>query len=269
VIMPAKENKGFTLIELLVVIAIIGILAAMLLPVLANAKSKAQRTLCSSNLRQLQTGWLMYCNECNDGLPDNPKLPAANAEPAWVYGNVSVSSDATNLDLIRTGQLYSYSGSVGIYNCPALYDLPDNRQSPAITYRVRSYSINCYMNGQDIGNSHGGLPTGLYRVNTKLTAIRTPEPSSAIIFLEEGPFSINDGDFGFCPSGLPHYGPINQWYDIPTTVHRGANFTFADGHVEFHHWVDSETYQINIANCPDLSSDHADIRWIQNALATY
>ena len=267
--MQARKNRGFTLIELLVVIAIIAILAAMLLPALEGAKLRAQRTQCLSNLRQLQTAWLMYCSDCNDGLPDNPKLPAANGEPAWVYGDVSVPSDATNLDLIRAGQIYSYSGSVGIYNCPALYDLPDNRQSPPITYRVRSYSMNCYMNGQDIGSSHGGLPAGLYQVNTKLTGIRTPEPSSAMIFLEEGPFSIDDGNFGFSPSGLPGYGPVNQWYNIPTTVHRGSNFTFADGHVEFHHWVDSETYGIKTVNYIDSSSDHADLRWIQNALATY
>ena len=268
--MSARKNKGFTLVELLVVIAIIAILATMLLPALAGAKLRAQRRLCLSNLRQLQTGWLMYCNECNDSLPDNPKLPATtNSGPAWVYGNVSESSDATNLDLIRAGQIYSYSGSVAIYSCPTLFDLPDNRQSPPITYRVRSYSMNCYMNGQDIGNSHGGLPAGLYRVNKKLTGIRTPGPSSAMIFLEEGTFSIDDGDFGFCPSGLPDYGPVNQWHNVPATVHRGSNLTYADGHVEFHHWVNPETYGIKTVNYIDLSSDHADLRWIQNALATY
>ena len=263
------SNKGFTLIELLLVIAIIAILAAILLPVLEGSKLRAQRTQCLSNLRQLQGSWLMYCNEYNDNLPNNPKLPETNSGPAWVFGNVSVPSDATNLDLIRMGQIYSYSGNVGIYSCPTSYNLPDNRQSPPITYRVRSYSMNCYMNGQDIGSSHEGLPAGIYTVNTKLTGIRTPGPSSAMVFLEEQPFSIDDGDFGFSPSGLPGYGPVNDWFNIPAMVHRGSNFTFADGHVEFHHWVDSATYGIDTVDYPDLSPDQADLRWVQNAVAIY
>lgn len=267
--MPANKNRGFTLIELLVVIAVIAILAAVLLPVLEGSKLRAQRTQCLGNLRQLQASWLIYCNEYNDNLPNNPKLPATNSGPAWVYGNMEDPPDAANLDLIRAGQIYSYCGSVGVYSCPTSYNLPDNRQSPPILYRVRSYSMNCYMNGQDIGSSHEGLPAGLYTVNTKLSGVRTPGPSSAMVFVEEVPFSIDDGDFGFSPSGLPGYGPINDWFNIPAMVHRGSNFTFADGHVEFHRWVDSATYGIDTTVYLDLSPDQADLRWVQNAVATH
>jgi prepilin-type N-terminal cleavage/methylation domain-containing protein len=65
----AGRPRGFTLIELLVVIAIIGILAALLLPVLARAKEKAKRVKCASNLHEYGVACLIYANDNNDKLP--------------------------------------------------------------------------------------------------------------------------------------------------------------------------------------------------------
>src|SRR5687768_7696817 len=74
---------GFTLVELLVVIGLISILIALLLPVIAKAKSAANATACLSNLRQMATAWTMYVSENRGHLVRYvDKLPAT-PDVAW------------------------------------------------------------------------------------------------------------------------------------------------------------------------------------------
>ena|ERR1700690_3232247 len=261
-----KRQRGFTLIELLVVIAIIGILAALLLPALSRAKGKALQISCMSNLKQLQLCWQMYADEYGDVLALNPPSSKTNA---WIQGDMSLTSDATNAVLLRYGQLFPYNKNTDIYRCPA-DNLPDlsKRSTPPITFRVRSYAMNCYMSGEDVGNTHYSLNG--YHVNKKLSDITAPKPTDAFVFVEEAEFSIDDGHFGFTPSGLPGAGPEDVWQNVPGLWHRGANFSFADGHASFRKWMDGSTLAINHTIWNDVYArpNHSDLRYVQSILAT-
>src|SRR5688500_7279748 len=66
---PYRSQSGFPLIELLVVIAIIASLAAILVPVFAQAREKARTTSCLSNQKQIGTAMMMYAQDYDESLP--------------------------------------------------------------------------------------------------------------------------------------------------------------------------------------------------------
>ena len=74
------KPAGFTLIELLVVIAIIAILAALLLPALAKAKSKAETIACLNNQKQIGLAAMMYLGDNEEKFPAAIRLRSSNPE---------------------------------------------------------------------------------------------------------------------------------------------------------------------------------------------
>lgn len=88
-----RRTRGFTLIELLVVIAIIAILAAILFPVFARAKEQTQKTICTSNMKQMATAQLLYTNDHDDMFALNfVRVDANYPNPFNISGTVRTAS---------------------------------------------------------------------------------------------------------------------------------------------------------------------------------
>jgi prepilin-type N-terminal cleavage/methylation domain-containing protein len=189
--------KGFTLMELLVVVAIIAVLAALLLPVLARAKSTAQRAVCGNNLRQIGIGIRMYAEDSSDAFP-----PATNQPPAAFAA--------------YTQRMKSYVGLTGtspekarLFACPAdtfYYDYVhinpniEARIPQSLNQQLKFFYSSYAFNG---GNFlHFNPPAAIWPgiAGRKLSSIKQPEKTVLVAeFCALWPFSWH------APGGASHY----------------------------------------------------------------
>lgn len=221
----SKATKAFTLIELLVVIAVIGVLVALVLPVVSGAKRKAQRTVCLNNLRQIGLGVRLYSDDSNDASP-SPGGAVASTNPVTLYsGYKTLMKSYVSLNGASSPQDRPFA-------CPADTFFPNdfitNAPSPEQYVQVSlhdgpffdfsSYAFNGGDNAtRTIMVGSNSIPItrpGLSSV--KMSSVRHP---SRTLLVTEGsalwPWSWHD------PS------PLTQFNDAKNVV------SFVDGHVSY------------------------------------
>jgi prepilin-type N-terminal cleavage/methylation domain-containing protein len=233
-------NEAFTLIELLVVIAIIAVLAALLLPALALAKTDALRIQCINNQKQMLAAWSVYPIDNREILALNGGDTATTSATAhlWVYGgNHGDPATLTNVQYLigpAYALLAAYEPSSKIYKCPADLSLwPDG--TGKLVNELRSYSLNSY-----IATPAANLVMPLelsaeYRVYMKSAQLAADAVANRFVFMDVNPASI-------CTPGFGVDMAAEEFIHYPSDLHRSRGIvSFADSHVETHKWQDPRT----------------------------
>ena len=203
----AAPAAGFTLIELLVVIAIIAILAAILFPVFARARAKAQQNNCLSNCKQIMLAYNMYTTDFDEHWP-------------YDFGDEGFARYATTIMPSLSMQLTPYIKTLQIFQCPG--QLPYNAAWGA------SYIPNRWTTGPTPPAPAAATPTvALTGTDTLMFACAM---NSGWNIFQVGQ---NDPTTGL-EVGSPFPATVQAWTGSTYCAHQGGwNVAFADSHCKW------------------------------------
>jgi type II secretory pathway pseudopilin PulG len=208
---------AFTLVELLVVTAAIAILVALLLPALAATKARANRTACLNNLRQINVGLRMYCDDSRDSSPTT--RGAVFGTQSWsgyrdkVNRYIGVNADSSPKDTL--------------FACPAdtyYVDLIRTSSSPiaGVGYVQASLHNQTNWNYSSYG-FNGATKTGIG--DRKLSSIK--DPARTVLVAEVPAFFPYSWHQSSRPGGVTLPGGVVLFKDAKNVV------SFVDGHVSY------------------------------------
>ena len=237
------RTKAFTLIELLVVIAVIGLLAALLLPALNQAKERGKRTVCQNNLRQLGMALTLYADEHNQYPTCFRRIPA---------GRGAANPKGSEVSLWNALILPYLGNNSDVFNCPSFPPFFRWTTDPSTLGYMYPTNIEgnrpfCYaINANGVAVVNWGLvkttPLDADTVSRKPNEIRNPADMIA----------VGDDTIGTTNSASHSWVKLNGWGvftpgifsggfpsragAIGTVHNQGGNMVFLDGHVEWNRW---------------------------------
>jgi prepilin-type N-terminal cleavage/methylation domain-containing protein len=259
-----SSAPAFTLIELLVVLAVVTLLALTLVPAMAGTRVRSHQAQCLNNLKQLTRAWHVFADDNNGRLAGNLAGSAsrnpANLKKTWALGWLSLTERADNNreDYLRDAQLGPYARDISIYRCPADRSMYADRFGAGP--RVRSVSMNGYL-----GDPNAGTKTPGYLQYKKMASLTRPGPSITWVFVDQRDDQINDGFFWVDMRGVGN-PPATYIGEFPALWHNeSCSFSFADGRVEPHQWLDPRTKpprNLSGLNYGNSSPNNADMDWL-------